>query len=570
MHVCRLLLDLAAIKIILSTFLMAEYPILFPNNDESKQSPYPAPLPTTFSPSTTVTSTPSPADTRAVLMPPMSLPTEPVRLHSNTHVETSGDGTAASCSDEEQPTIVQNGSEPVISMDFLLDPLEDVGAGLSLLGKPNGSLKRITTSDFVKDVILSAPAANDGESRADIKVAAEDPTYDEYREHFQSSEGQERDHEDQIAHASHPSGCPGCPVVDLTDAFGRITTGDLGKNCHADKISSSDWNAGFQDAMRSRCNTGEELLKENMRISSSEWPSYLPLDTGVRSRLNTGDISMGARSRLNTADDIMKENIRMTSSEWIEDYRNESMRSIGPSLVFEVPSGPGSCNASNSSMLPPPPLPPFNGSQFDALLPPFNRSATNSPITEDDLYQQLSTKTDGELHEMLLSGSGLKEPPETFTESAKLAVSPHPTSRNRTTSPESSKKSKKRKKRIIDVSRPCEPTEHDVLFGRGGYTNTHPGNIKFREEALKLRPWYESSSKEEKYRISDLLVESVKSEGHRFLEKGSDGNWYEVIGNGARKKASQALRERVKKKSLSSSITSRDGGDDKRACSDEV
>ena len=88
--------------------------------------------------------------------------------------------------------------------------------------------------------------------------------------------------------------------------------------------------------------------------------------------------------------------------------------------------------------------------------------------------------------------------------------------------------------------------DDDVLFGRGGYTNSHPGNIKFRNKALELRPWYESSSNEEKYNISELLLESVKSEGHRFLEKGSDGLWHEVIGNGARKKASQALRERLK------------------------
>lgn len=46
--------------------------------------------------------------------------------------------------------------------------------------------------------------------------------------------------------------------------------------------------------------------------------------------------------------------------------------------------------------------------------------------------------------------------------------------------------------------------------------------------------------------MSDLLVESVKGEGHHFLERGDDGLWHEVIGNGARKKASQALRERVK------------------------
>jgi len=103
--------------------------------------------------------------------------------------------------------------------------------------------------------------------------------------------------------------------------------------------------------------------------------------------------------------------------------------------------------------------------------------------------------------------------------------------------------------RTIDDSRAIEPTDGDVLFGRGGYTNTHPGNIFFRERALELRPWYETCSKEDKYHVSNVLIESVKSAGHRFLEKGSDGLWHEVIGNGARKKASQALRERVRRTS---------------------
>ena len=39
------------------------------------------------------------------------------------------------------------------------------------------------------------------------------------------------------------------------------------------------------------------------------------------------------------------------------------------------------------------------------------------------------------------------------------------------------------------------------------------------------------------------MVDSIKGENHRFLEKEPDGLWYEVIGNGIRKKASQALRE---------------------------
>jgi hypothetical protein len=108
------------------------------------------------------------------------------------------------------------------------------------------------------------------------------------------------------------------------------------------------------------------------------------------------------------------------------------------------------------------------------------------------------------------------------------------------------KKPKKKPKRIIDESVAIEPTANDVLFGRGGYINTHPGNVRFRTKAFELRTWYEASTKEEKYNISKHLIESVQGEGHRFLEKTSDGLWHEVSGNGIRKKASQALRERVR------------------------
>jgi hypothetical protein len=105
----------------------------------------------------------------------------------------------------------------------------------------------------------------------------------------------------------------------------------------------------------------------------------------------------------------------------------------------------------------------------------------------------------------------------------------------------SKKKEKKKKKRTIDEGHVCIPTDDDVLFGKGGFTNSHPGNIRFREKALEFRPVYERSSKDEKYKISKLLVETFTSEGARFLEKGQDGEWHEVIDNGARNKARAAL-----------------------------
>jgi len=111
------------------------------------------------------------------------------------------------------------------------------------------------------------------------------------------------------------------------------------------------------------------------------------------------------------------------------------------------------------------------------------------------------------------------------------------------------KKKKRKPKRVIDFSTPIEPTEGDILFGRGGDVYKHPGNVRFREKARELAPLYEACgdskySNEEKYKVSEDFVDCMKAENRRFLEKGPDGLWYEVLGNGIRKKASQALREK--------------------------
>lgn len=89
------------------------------------------------------------------------------------------------------------------------------------------------------------------------------------------------------------------------------------------------------------------------------------------------------------------------------------------------------------------------------------------------------------------------------------------------------------------------PSTNDVICGRGGKANTHSGNINFRAEAQKLRSWYESSSKSEKFTISSYLVDLVREKGGRFLKRNPDkpGSWSEADANDVRKKASQALRE---------------------------
>ncbi len=48
---------------------------------------------------------------------------------------------------------------------------------------------------------------------------------------------------------------------------------------------------------------------------------------------------------------------------------------------------------------------------------------------------------------------------------------------------------KKKPRLTLDDTRAVEPTDDDILLGRGGHTNIHPGNFRFREKALELPPW---------------------------------------------------------------------------------
>ena len=223
--------------------------------------------------------------------------------------------------------------------------------------------------------------------------------------------------------------------------------------------------------------------------------------------------------RITTGDDIIGENIRLNSSEWMKDFEENEMIPMGPmpqSMFYE--SAPS--------------IPPVVSAPAGAVNPANEDSFGSSPVPN---YVASSSSQYHSLPQLSLA-----------------------TDMKSTKSERKTSKLKKKRKRIIDETTSCEPNDNDVLFGRGGFTNNRPGNIHFRQEALRLRPWYEQSTKEEKYEISNILLESVKSRGGRFLEKGSDGKWHEVIGNGARRKASQALRERIKSRAasvLNSSLT---------------
>mmetsp|Transcript_15845 Transcript_15845/g.43749 ORF Transcript_15845/g.43749 Transcript_15845/m.43749 type:complete len:689 (-) Transcript_15845:461-2527(-) len=105
------------------------------------------------------------------------------------------------------------------------------------------------------------------------------------------------------------------------------------------------------------------------------------------------------------------------------------------------------------------------------------------------------------------------------------------------------RKRRPRKKVLPEVKEYVEITNDDVLLGRGGRSNHHVGNKRYREEVKNLQKWYaDTADKNEKTDLSQMLVDYVHSYGGRFLEKDANG-WYIIPNIVARRKASQALRE---------------------------
>lgn len=119
--------------------------------------------------------------------------------------------------------------------------------------------------------------------------------------------------------------------------------------------------------------------------------------------------------------------------------------------------------------------------------------------------------------------------------------------------PKRKRKRKKRKKVIPDHKEYVTVSCHDVLLGRGGKSNHHPGNKRYREEIENFRPMYSTlDTDNQKTGMSQSLVDVIEEIGGRFLEeeriKDEGGKpvslgWYVVPNIVARRKASQALRE---------------------------
>jgi hypothetical protein len=101
------------------------------------------------------------------------------------------------------------------------------------------------------------------------------------------------------------------------------------------------------------------------------------------------------------------------------------------------------------------------------------------------------------------------------------------------------------------------PGKHDVLLGRGGGTNSHVGNVYFRQLVQRFKVKYLVSPKAQKPNVAREVIQLWKGQQPpgRFLmrvdnETGQptdepNGKWIPVDDKKAREKASQCLRERT-------------------------
>jgi hypothetical protein len=89
-------------------------------------------------------------------------------------------------------------------------------------------------------------------------------------------------------------------------------------------------------------------------------------------------------------------------------------------------------------------------------------------------------------------------------------------------------------------------SRNDVLCGRGGGTNVHPGNRRFRDLINANRRAYLKARKNDKPAISRSIVRTIREMNGRFLKKDEKQVlWFEIGDDGAREKTSQALRQRA-------------------------
>lgn len=111
-----------------------------------------------------------------------------------------------------------------------------------------------------------------------------------------------------------------------------------------------------------------------------------------------------------------------------------------------------------------------------------------------------------------------------------------------------------------DVPRILQPSQFDVLFGRGKPYQGHAGNIRLHKIVDLYKPRYTQARRHEKTEIAEEIVQFIKTpttnnKHGRFLKRvENEEAWVEVSDSVARDKVSHALRGKARKESEASGV----------------
>jgi len=389
-----------------------------------------------------------------------------------------------------------------------------------------------------------------------LPLPEDDDDDDEARQASDTDSGNDEDDEDE---KYLPSRYTNRPIDQLIIDFERVSTGDsvvpLDENI---RNSSSEWGMTLDvDATALGTPLPAQLLDSirNDNATPSQGASYPTAvsyddDQDIPTYTDESEPLKDVRAE---AMKLLTGPMALSSRSWIDSDEGIISGPIEPSIFSVVPPENDTSSTNNDNGPPSSTATePASSAEIVELYiylndPDIGTSASANPSQSSSATEPASSATESASSAEIIEYFFFLDDPDNGTSAS---VNPSPASSTKSNN-NKKKKSKRKSQRRQLSDHPVVPTDRDIFFGRGGYNNTHPGNIHFRKEALRIRSIYERLTKEEKYDFSLVLVETMKQENRRFLEKETDGQWYEVNTQGARKKASQALRERLSKRNLS-------------------
>jgi hypothetical protein len=140
------------------------------------------------------------------------------------------------------------------------------------------------------------------------------------------------------------------------------------------------------------------------------------------------------------------------------------------------------------------------------------------------------------------------EESETKQETEPEADSPKPIKKEEAKETEEEAERRKKKYANWPMRDIKEPHENDVLYGRGGGTNHHPGNKIYRKTVEDKKLDYVNSKRLDKPLVALEIIRDWRAQSPpgRFLKLDEKtGLWHDVGDKKAREKTSQALREKA-------------------------